>query len=488
MTLWSRCCGDICICGQTERLDFCKTYDIGHTWSWRSHARTQCACKEHWQRRKSCSPCTATLPPSSPSATWPCYQMPRWPHPRKSLFKKPFQKWKLAKAKLLPWEPNSSVNGKTVDLKNEEVLAWSLFIGAGTLICGQTRPSECCRTFHTVDTHGLKSWCVLPQCENKGWSASSQRDRRSTASLSPPAATSWKRPLHKREYRHKQLRSRKGHKSKAYLTLKSFRLSLFLPSVCFIDMECHNCFTALKATQPAAPGPFAIPRPQSTTCWHHLHILTDKGTSCMKQGWDKFQLPLFAFDFNLHNIALRFSKTLQSRSGSPFSGTRHNFLCHFSALSSWAAGCWDSEFFPLHSRNTYTSTPLIGLVAQARTICLLSFGSGPRWTRLLISDLLVSRSDPQWDLIPRPTRSYDWLLKICPEDRMAKNGDSKWQRIECRKLRQGCHVNLLWKQFPCKFSMQPWCDSNATAQTAGKWAPNLCCRKYLSFAQKWGER
>ena len=345
MTLWSRCCGDICICGQTERLDFCKTYDIGHTWSWRSHARTQCACKEHWQRRKSCSPCTATLPPSSPSATWPCYQMPRWPHPRKSLFKKPFQKWKLAKAKLLLWEPFSSVDGKTVDLKNEEVLAWSLFIGAGTLICGQTRPSECCRTFHTVDTHGLKSWYVLPQCENKGWSASSQRDRRSTASLSPPAATSWKRPLHKREYRHKQLRSRKGHKSKAYLTLKSFRLSLFLPSVCFIDMECHNCFTALKATQPAAPGPFAIPRPQSTTCWHHLHVLTDKGTSCMKQGWDKFQLPLFAFDFNLRNIALRFSKTLQSRSGSPFSGTRHNFLCHFSALSSWAPGCWDSEFF-----------------------------------------------------------------------------------------------------------------------------------------------
>ena len=122
MTLWSRCCGDICICGQTERLDFCKTYDIGHTWSWRSHARTQCACKEHWQRRKSCSPCTATLPPSSPSATWPCYQMPRWPHPRKSLFKKPFQKWKLAKAKLLPWEPFSSVNGKTVDLKNAKFI------------------------------------------------------------------------------------------------------------------------------------------------------------------------------------------------------------------------------------------------------------------------------------------------------------------------------------------------------------------------------
>ena len=33
---------------------------------------------------------------------------------------------------------------------------------------------------------------------------------------------------------------------------------------------------------------------------------------------------------------------------------------------------------------------------------------------------------------------------------------------------------------------QPWCDNNVTAQTAGKWAPNLLCQKYLSFAHKWG--
>jgi len=33
---------------------------------------------------------------------------------------------------------------------------------------------------------------------------------------------------------------------------------------------------------------------------------------------------------------------------------------------------------------------------------------------------------------------------------------------------------------------QPWCDNNVTAQTAGKWAPNLLWQKYLSFAHKWG--
>ena len=33
---------------------------------------------------------------------------------------------------------------------------------------------------------------------------------------------------------------------------------------------------------------------------------------------------------------------------------------------------------------------------------------------------------------------------------------------------------------------QPWCDNNVTAQTAGKWAPNLLWQKCLSFAQKWG--
>merc|ERR1712130_418297 len=48
--------------------------------------------------------------------------------------------------------------------------------------------------------------------------------------------------------------------------------------MCFIDMESHNSLAALETTQPAAPGPFAIPRPQSTR-WHHLHVLTDKGTS-----------------------------------------------------------------------------------------------------------------------------------------------------------------------------------------------------------------
>ena len=66
-------------------------------------------------------------------------------------------------------------------------------------------------------------------------------------------------------------------------TRKGKRLSLFLLSVCFIDMESHNCFTALKATQSTTPGPFATPRSQSA-CWHHLHVLTDKGTSCTEQG------------------------------------------------------------------------------------------------------------------------------------------------------------------------------------------------------------
>ena len=66
-------------------------------------------------------------------------------------------------------------------------------------------------------------------------------------------------------------------------TRKGKRLSLFLLSVYFIDVESHNCLTALKATQSATPGPFATPRPHSA-CWHHLHVLTDKGTSCTEQG------------------------------------------------------------------------------------------------------------------------------------------------------------------------------------------------------------
>jgi len=98
-----RYCGDICICGQTEHLDFCMTYDTGHTWSWHSHVQTQCACKGHWQSPKRCSQYTATLPRSSPSATWPGCLTPRWPHPRKSLLLK---SGNLANAKLLQFQPN----------------------------------------------------------------------------------------------------------------------------------------------------------------------------------------------------------------------------------------------------------------------------------------------------------------------------------------------------------------------------------------------
>ena len=73
---------------------------------------------------------------------------------------------------------------------------------------------------------------------------------------------------------------------------------------------------------------------------------------------------------------------------------------------------------------------------------------------------VTSRSQGQtpsgiWSPDLHTLRSYDWRLKICPADRMAKNGDSKWPRIECRKLRQGCHVNLPWKQFSGKFSCNP---------------------------------
>ena len=111
-----------------------------------------------------------------------------------------FKSGNLAKAKLLQFEPNNRayIWPQQLDQKKCLQVKDNLFIDAGTLICGQTGPWECCRTFHTADTHGPMSQCALPQCGSRGWCASSQHGRWSTASQIPPAATSWKWPLHRR--------------------------------------------------------------------------------------------------------------------------------------------------------------------------------------------------------------------------------------------------------------------------------------------------
>ena len=162
-------------------------------------------------------------------------------------------------------------------------------------------------------------------------------------------------------------------------------------------MESHNSLTALKATQPAAPGPFATPRPQST-CWHHLHVLTDKGASCTQQGELSFSCQSLLL-IAAHRTALVSCYVDQFRIGFPFFSW-DTLLC-----SEHPAAEVQPEFYI--TAGILTLPPLMAPVAQGRTICLLSFGSGPM-TRLLISDLQVSRSDPQWDLIPRPPHS--WIL------------------------------------------------------------------------------
>ena len=152
--------------------------------------------------------------------------------------------------------------------------------------------------------------------------------------------------------------------------------------MCFVDMESHNSLTALKATQPAAPGPFATPRPQST-CWHHLHVLTDKGASCTQQGELRFSCQLLLL-IATHRTALASCCVDQ---------LEKVFLFPFDTLlcSEHPAAEIQPEFYI--TAGILTLPPLMAPVAQGRTICLLSFGSGPM-TRLLISDLQVSRSDP----------------------------------------------------------------------------------------------
>ena len=196
---WKNLCwkssGDIDIYGQTERPDFCKTYDTDHTWRWHWHARPLCACRGRWRSLRSCSLCTATRPPSSPCATWPGCPRTRSPHPRKSLLLKGLvQKWTL-------WESNRNCHWfKSWVFKKRGTCGRvdNLFTDAGTLIYGQTRPSGCCRTCHIVGTRVQWTGCAWPRCAGRGWCASSPPGRWSTASQTPPTSTSWKRLLLRR--------------------------------------------------------------------------------------------------------------------------------------------------------------------------------------------------------------------------------------------------------------------------------------------------
>lgn len=216
--------------------------------------------------------------------------------------------------------------------------------------------------------------------------------------------------------------------------------------MCFVDMESHNSLTALKATQPAAPGPFATPRPQST-CWHHLHVLADKGASCTQQGELSFSCQSLLL-IAAHRTALASCYVDQLRKGFPFSP-----LTHYSAQSILQLRFSPSFISQQEYLLFHPSWPPSPRAEQSACWALVLDQWPAYWS-------VTSRSPDQtpsgiWSQDLHTLGSYDWQLKICPEDRMAKNGDSKWPRIECRKLRQGCQVNLPQEQFPGKFTGNP---------------------------------
>ena len=246
------------------------------------------------------------------------------------------------------------------------------------------------------------SGCALPQCESRGWCASSQHGRWSTASQIPPVATSWKWPLHRRAQ--SQQISRRGYKSKAYLIPKGVRQEKARGNL----YSCSQCASLIwRATTASLPWKrhnlqrqdlllLLDPNPLAATISMFWLI---KAPPARSRGKMSFRCQCSYFICICHTShCARYFDIHQFISPS--------FLGHACTIALFrATRIWGSAWDLYHSRNTYSSTPLItALVAQGRTICLLSFGSGPM-TRLLISDLQISRSDPQWDLIPRPPHS-----------------------------------------------------------------------------------
>ena len=160
------------------------------------------------------------------------------------------------------------------------------------------------------------------------------------------------------------------------------------------------------------------------------------------------QFTAFEFDLQLPHIALRsLIDIISSEKVLPFLG-RH---CY--AMTLPRAGCsWGfiSQQEYLLSHPSWPSSPR----AEQSACWALVLDQWPAYWSV------TSRSSDKtlngiWSQDLHTLGSYDWQLKICPEDRMAKNGDSKWPRIECRKLRQGWQVNLPQDQFPGKFPCDP---------------------------------
>ena len=109
-----------------------------------------------------------------------------------------------------------------------------------------------------------------------------------------------------------------------------------------------------------------------------------------------------------------------------------------------------------HSRNTYSSTPHgPRRPGPNNLLAVLWFWTNDPPTDQWPPGLQIRPPNGIWSQDLHTLGSYDWQLKICPEDRMAKNGDSKWPSIECRKLRQGYQVNLSQEQIPGKFPCNP---------------------------------
>ena len=161
------------------------------------------------------------------------------------------------------------------------------------------------------------------------------------------------------------------------------------------------------------------------------------------------QFTAFEFDLQLPHIALRsLIDIISSEKVLPFLG-RHCYAMTLPRAScSW--GFISQQEYLLSHPSSWPSSPR----AEQSACWALVLDQWPAYWSV------TSRSSDKtlngiWSQDLHTLGSYDWQLKICPEDRMAKNGDSKWPRIECRKLRQGWQVNLPQDQFPGKFPCDP---------------------------------